>query len=108
MPPLRGREREVAALAAAIDELATGAGVVTLLLGEPGMGKSRLLDHAFELARSRGITCLRVNADEHDSSAPLSTLLSGLAVPEHPPALASGAHELARDVSASAWVLREL
>jgi class 3 adenylate cyclase len=41
--PLVGREDEVTRLRAAAEELAAGRGQVLLLVGEPGIGKSRLL-----------------------------------------------------------------
>ena len=48
--PLVGREPEVARLRAAVDELAQGRGQVVLLLGEAGIGKTRMLGELHTIA----------------------------------------------------------
>ncbi|HEX6450139.1 MAG TPA: AAA family ATPase [Trebonia sp.] len=50
--PLAGREAEMRALAAALRGLATGRGSVVALTGEPGLGKTRLVQEA----RTRFVT----------------------------------------------------
>ena len=49
-----GREREVHALEAGLDELADGRGGLFLLVGEPGIGKTRLADELARSATARG------------------------------------------------------
>src|SRR3954454_2632163 len=49
------RERELAALDAALSAAASGAGGLILIEGEPGIGKTALLEHAHAMARERGI-----------------------------------------------------
>jgi class 3 adenylate cyclase/tetratricopeptide (TPR) repeat protein len=56
--PLVGRSLEVGALTAVLDALADGAGGVMTLVGEPGVGKSRLTDEARLAASARGIRWL--------------------------------------------------
>ena len=51
---LIGRERELARLQHALDEADRGEGPVLAILGEAGIGKSRLLDELAAAARSRG------------------------------------------------------
>jgi MoxR-like ATPase len=53
-PVLIGRGPETVILASAVGRLAEGAGSVTLLTGEAGIGKTRLAEHAAELARRAG------------------------------------------------------
>jgi predicted ATPase len=54
-PVLVGREREVTILARAIGRLGEGAGSVTVLAGEAGIGKTRLARRASELAGQAGV-----------------------------------------------------
>src|SRR6478609_7664013 len=49
-----GRETERAEIRAALARAAAGQGGLILLVGEPGIGKSRLADEASDDARGRG------------------------------------------------------
>jgi tetratricopeptide (TPR) repeat protein len=82
--PLLGRDREVAALTAAI---AAGRerGSVTLMIGEPGIGKSALLAVAGATARAGGYTVLEAVGVESEMHLPfggvhqlLAPLMGGL------------------------------
>jgi DNA-binding SARP family transcriptional activator len=50
---LIGRERELAELVVGLDDAFAGRGSLFLLVGEPGIGKSRLADELINLARAR-------------------------------------------------------
>jgi energy-coupling factor transporter ATP-binding protein EcfA2 len=52
--PLLGRGPELARIARAIDDLTASRGNVLFLVGEPGIGKSRLADEIASQARARG------------------------------------------------------
>jgi class 3 adenylate cyclase len=52
LSPFRGRERELGLLAGCWEEVVRGAGRAVCLVGEPGIGKSRL---AYEFQRSLGL-----------------------------------------------------
>jgi tetratricopeptide (TPR) repeat protein len=54
-----GRERELAELGAALDGAEARLGSLFLLVGEPGIGKSRLADELAARARERGFLVLR-------------------------------------------------
>ena len=64
-PPdgLVGRERELAVLHEALRTARTGRAGVTLVVGEPGIGKTRLLDEAATIARAARMRVLRGEAD---------------------------------------------
>ncbi|MBE2319568.1 AAA family ATPase [Solirubrobacter sp. CPCC 204708] len=53
-----GRERELGALIAGLDDAVAGQGRLFLLVGEPGIGKSRLAEELSAQARSRGAQVL--------------------------------------------------
>lgn len=55
---LLGREEELAAILARLDDAASGDGGLVLLGGEPGIGKSRLADEVASHARSREFASL--------------------------------------------------
>jgi len=52
---LVGRGREIAVLSAGLAQLASGRGSVTLISGEPGIGKTRLANELAAIAGERGI-----------------------------------------------------
>jgi predicted ATPase len=78
---LVGRRAEQAALRALVDGAVRGRGGVLLVTGEPGMGKTVLLD---DLAADRtDVTTLRASGRESDADLPFSTLAELLRSAEH-------------------------
>jgi len=80
--PLVGREPELGVLCERLDAAAGGAGGVTLLCGEPGIGKTRLLAEAARLARQRGFTVVTGNCYRAEGALPYRPwieVLNGLA-----------------------------
>ena len=65
---LVGRDAELAILQAAIEQLARGRGAVVEIVGEPGIGKSRLVDEA--VARTPGIAVLRCDCERTGAGTP--------------------------------------
>ncbi|MET9476996.1 ATP-binding protein [Streptomyces sp. NPDC002922] len=69
---LVGREREIAALASLLER--TPPGAVLLMLGDPGIGKSSLLDEAESRGRARGFRILRLAGVECEATFPFAGL----------------------------------
>lgn len=77
--PFVGRSTELARLRQALARAADGAGTVLQLSGEPGVGKSRLVDELRRLARD--MTQLSVSCEPYESQTPYypwRVLLRGL------------------------------
>jgi predicted ATPase len=56
--PFLGRAPELAQLVSALDDARSGHGSLVLVTGEPGIGKSRLMDEIADAARDRGCSVL--------------------------------------------------
>ena len=64
-----GRVHELADLASALDEAASGRGSLVLVTGEPGIGKTRLMNELGRVGRQRGL-CLAAGRCWEDRGAP--------------------------------------
>jgi DNA-binding SARP family transcriptional activator/tetratricopeptide (TPR) repeat protein len=78
--PFVGRLDERARLVRALDDACDAAGGVVVVVGDAGIGKSRLLDELAEAARWRGVDVVRAGAEEFVSPRPLAPLDAALAV----------------------------
>ena len=65
---LVGRDAEVTVLRAATEQVINGSGSVVEVVGEPGNGKTRLVDEA--VAQSSGVTVLRCDCDRTGAETP--------------------------------------
>ncbi len=68
--PLVDRETEVAALTAFVEGTARGEGSVLLLVGDPGLGKSRLLEEMAAMARRHGVALYEGRGTDMDGGSP--------------------------------------
>jgi predicted ATPase len=80
-PPLVGRDAERAALLGHLERAAQGRGALLLLEGEPGIGKSRLIEELIAGARWRNIEVLQAQTTTAASFAPLTAALSPALTP---------------------------
>jgi DNA-binding CsgD family transcriptional regulator len=71
--PIRGRDRELSALAMCADDVLRGVGVVVVVAGLPGSGKSRVLDSLVDLCRAKGFAIVASSANT-DATGPRPTL----------------------------------
>ncbi len=77
--PLFGRDAELQQIAAALDRTVTSRrGGVLLVTGEPGIGKSRLLEAGVALARERRACVLQASAFESESIRPFALWIDAL------------------------------
>ena len=85
---LVGRDAELARMLGSLEEARAGRGGVVQLLGEPGIGKSRLIEEVVDAAH--GLPTRTVVCDEYDAATPYAaarTLLRGtLGITERTPA----------------------
>ncbi|WP_017241343.1 ATP-binding protein [Streptomyces sp. SS] len=78
-PGLRGREAELDRLRTLVEAVHDGeGGAIALLLGEPGIGKTALLQETVSIARAHGFLVSHGRAEELHELAPLASLASGL------------------------------
>ena len=73
-PVVVGRSAELDVITAAVEAAAAGNGGIVVLLGEAGMGKTRLAAEAVELARSSGMAVLPGRATSSPTPAPYRPL----------------------------------
>ena len=71
---LIGREAEIERLRLLLDRAATGAGDALLLSGDPGVGKTSLLDFAADLAADSGIRLLRATGSQFEAGISYAAL----------------------------------
>lgn len=79
-PSLVGRDREVEAVRGVIRESARGRGQVLLIEGEPGIGKSRLVERACDEARTAGFEVAQDGCDDLVPPRPFASLLGALGI----------------------------
>ncbi len=75
LTPLVGRDEELRTLESAIDASLAGRGQLVGIVGEPGVGKSRLCFEIAERCRARGMPVFQVAAQAHERGVPLQPVL---------------------------------
>ena len=78
MPPLVGREPELATLLDAVERVPSSGVIAVLVSGEPGIGKSSLLAEAARRLRSSGHGVLTSESDDVGQRIPYAALTSAL------------------------------
>lgn len=69
-----GRDDELASLRSLLDRVDEGRGCVAVVEGEPGIGKTRLLDELLTHAKSLGFEVFRASADEFARDRPFGAI----------------------------------
>jgi transcriptional regulator with XRE-family HTH domain len=75
---LMGRERERAVIGAALEAVASGQGRLLMLVGEPGVGKTRLAQEIVVIARAQGFQLLTGRCYEPQQSLAYAPFLEAL------------------------------
>ena len=75
---LVGRDDELARIARAADQLADGCSGVLVVTGEPGIGKSRMLDALAREAGTRGFVTLDGRCSELETDRPFAVFVDAL------------------------------
>src|SRR4051794_25105827 len=73
-----GRTAEMTQLEAELDRVTAGDGAVVGIVGEPGIGKSRLCHEFAELCHRRGIAIYEAQCQAHGTAIPLLPILQSL------------------------------
>src|SRR5260370_35962233 len=76
--PTRGRDGGIEAIHAALDRVRRGVGDVTLIEGQPGIGKTRLLTEARAIAERLGFRTGFGAGRQGEESVELSALLEAI------------------------------
>jgi DNA-binding CsgD family transcriptional regulator/predicted negative regulator of RcsB-dependent stress response len=76
--PLRGRDEELERIGERLSAARSGIGSVVTVAGDPGLGKTRLLEEAARIARRAGVRFTYAAADPSESVVPLSSLMTAM------------------------------
>jgi class 3 adenylate cyclase/tetratricopeptide (TPR) repeat protein len=102
--PFVGRDDVMASLSKKLDEARAGKGALAMLVGEPGIGKTRTAEEFAEHARGAGAMVLWGRCYDGEWAAPFSPFME--AIKEY--ASAAPPDELARQLGADAGVLARI
>ena len=78
LTPLIGREHEIGLLRERWERVKDGAGQVVLLSGEPGIGKSRLVEALKETVEREGARCLELRCSPYTQNSALQPVIEYL------------------------------
>jgi class 3 adenylate cyclase/energy-coupling factor transporter ATP-binding protein EcfA2 len=78
LTPLVGREHELGLLCERWERVRDGEGQVVLVSGEPGIGKSRLVEALKDSLKHEGVSCLELRCSPHHQNSALYPVLEHL------------------------------
>lgn len=105
---IRGRDTELARLREAVGALREGKSAHVVVIGEPGAGKSRLLDFVCEEARAASLTVALVRAGGIPSAGVAATLAEALSAPNVAAIDIATATQMDASVELRYWWVQEL
>ena len=77
-PTLRGRDDQIGELRSAVDSAMSGRLSVVVIEGEAGIGKTRLLDQALQIAGESGCQVATAKAEEMEHGRPFGVIAAAL------------------------------
>jgi DNA-binding CsgD family transcriptional regulator/tetratricopeptide (TPR) repeat protein len=106
--PVRGRRPEVEAIERGFDRAYDGQNTVTVFVGDPGIGKTRLLRHALQQAQGRRWSTLVLSPDVDSHLSPFGALIDAVEQMQPPLLGPTELHELRSVNSPQYWLTRTL
>jgi DNA-binding CsgD family transcriptional regulator len=106
--PLRGRDNELDQIGERISAARSSTGSVLTIAGEPGLGKTRLLEEAARISGRAGIRFGYAAADPVERVIPLGALMTALFDGDRPLLDRAALKELHALPAQRYWLLREL
>lgn len=106
--PLRGRDQELDTIGEHISAARSSAGSVVTIAGDPGLGKTRLLDEAARISARIGMRFGYAAAEPAESVVPLSSLMTALFEGDEPLLDRSALKELHALPEQLYWLVQEL
>ena len=106
--PVRGRDRELAAMAIRLDQVRSGFGAVIVIEGRAGLGKTRLLDACVSMATDRGFRVGRGGAEPGRSVVELEALLEALFEGDDPILARNALSDLHSSPEQRFWLLQDI
>ncbi|MEV0890755.1 AAA family ATPase [Promicromonospora sp. NPDC050262] len=104
--PIRGRRHEADGIEHGFEAAVSGKRAVTVLSGDPGIGKTRLLQHALELADGRGWPTVVVAPDIDSAMTPLGALIEAVSRTDPPLVATSDLASVMQGVAPQYWLTR--
>lgn len=106
--PLRGRAREVTEVDRGFAEALAGGRAVTVLTGEPGSGKTRLIQHALHVAQQRDVFALVLAPDIDSRMTPLGAIIDAVTCTTPPLMSVPHVASMMRGPSPQYWLTRTI
>jgi DNA-binding CsgD family transcriptional regulator len=107
-PPIRGRQPELKLVDELFAAVRAGHGVVVVIEGPPGIGKSRMLAEMGARAKAVGIRALTGKASEFQQSVPFAPLFMATLHADPPVADGDSLRNLGGSADLRYWVLHDL
>src|SRR6476620_7082967 len=107
-PPIRGRQPELKLVDELFAAVRAGHGVVVVIEGPPGIGKSRMLAEIGARAKAVGIRALTGKASEFQQSVPFAPLFVAPLPADPPVADGDSLRNLGGSADLRYWVLHDL